>query len=187
MYNKGFRCVITMTWPIHRLLARFWSMTNIQPSFTHSISSIYVLCFTQFAATSLKLLHFTKWYSLTNENETGIAFYYDGTLNYFGYPHAFLGILAIIILIVVVFIPTVYLLLHPFKWFHMILDWCRLKCSQFVITLVDDYTGTFKNGCDNTSDYRYFAGLYLFLRIIIICIYYIPIEHYHIILRVETC
>ena len=186
MYNKGFKCVVSITRPLHRALARFWRMTNIQPSFTHSISSIYVLCFTQFAATSLKLLHYTKWYSLTNEYETGIAFYYDGTLNYFGYPHAFLGILATIILIVVVFIPTVYLLLHPFRWFHKILDWCRLKRSQFVITLVDDYTGTFKNGCDNTSDYRYFAGLYLVLRIIIICLYYIPIEKYYIILGIQT-
>ena len=186
MYNKGFRCVVSITRPLHRLLARFWRMTNIQPSFTHSISSIYVLCFTQFAATSLKLLHYTKWYSLTNEYETGIAFYYDGTLNYFGYPHAFLGILAIIILIVVVFIPTVYLLLHPFKWFHKILDWCRLKRSQFVITLVDDYTGAFKNGCDNTNDYRYFAGLYLLLRIVIICLYYIPIQQYHIILGIQA-
>ena len=186
MYNKGFKCVVSITRPLHRFLARFWRMTNIQPSFTHSISSIYVLCFTQFAATSLKLLHYTKWYSLTNEYETGIAFYYDGTLNYFGYPHAFLGILAIIILIVVVFIPTVYLLLHPFKWFHKILDWCRLKRSQFVITLVDDYTGAFKNGCDSTNDYRYFAGLYLLLRIIIICLYYIPIEKYYIILSIQT-
>ena len=39
MYNKGFRCVVTMIWPLH-LLAWFWCMTNIQPSFTHSISSI---------------------------------------------------------------------------------------------------------------------------------------------------
>ena len=83
MYNKGFKCGVTMARTLHRLLACFWRMTNIQPSFTHSISSIYVLCFTQFAATSLKLLHYTKWYSLTNKNETRIAFYYDVTLNYF--------------------------------------------------------------------------------------------------------
>ena len=178
MYNKGFKCVVIITRPVHRLLARFWHMTNIEPSFTHSISSIYVLCFTQFAATSLKLLHFTKWYSLTNESETGIAFYYDGTLDYFGYPHAFLGVLAIIVLIVVVFIPTVYLLLHPFKWFHKILDWCKLKRPQFVMTLVDDYTGAFKNGCNNTNDYRYFAGFYLLLRVFIICLHYIRIQQY---------
>ena len=66
------------------------------------------------------------------------------------------------------FIPTFFLLLYPFKWFHKILDWCKLKRSQFVITLVDDYTGAFKNGCDNTNDCRCFAGLYLLLRVIII-------------------
>ena len=185
MYNKGFKCVVIITRPLHHLLARFWRMTNIEPSLTHSISSIYVLCFTQFAATSLKLLHFTKWYSLTNEDETGIAFYYDGTLDYFGYPHAFLGVLAIIVLIVVVFIPTVYLLLHPFKWFHKILDWCKLKRPQFVMTLVDDYTGAFKNGCNNTNDYRYFAGLYLLLRVVIICLYYFPIQQYLIIMGIQ--
>ena len=185
MYNKGFKCIVTITRPLHHILARFWHVTNIEPSLTHSISSIYVLCFTQFAATSLKLLHFTKWYSLNNEDETGIAFYYDGTLDYFGYPHAFLGILAIIILIVVVFIPTVYLLLHPFKWFHKILDWCKLKRPQFVMTLVDDYTGAFKNGCNNTNDYRYFAGLYLLLRIVIICLHYICIQQYPIIYGIQ--
>ena len=185
MYNKGFRYVVTITRPLHRLLARFWHMTNIEPSLTHSISSIYVLCFTQFTTTSLKLLHFTKWYSLTTENETGIAFYYDGTLDYFGYPHSFLGVLAIIVLIVVVFIPTVYLLLHHFKRFHKILDWCKLKRPQFVMTLVDDYTGAFKNGCNNANDYRYFAGLYLLLRIVIICLYYIPIQQYLIIMDIQ--
>ena len=82
IYNvhKGFRCGVTMARTLHLLLACFWRMTNIQPSVTHSISSIYVVCFTQFTATSLKL---TKWYSLTNKNETRIAFYYDVTLNYF--------------------------------------------------------------------------------------------------------
>ena len=99
-YNvqQSFQCVVTLTRPIHCFLVLFTCMTNIQPSFTHSISSKYVWRFTQFAATSLKLLQYRKWYNLTNKNETWIAFYYEGTSNYFGYPHAFLGILAIIIL-----------------------------------------------------------------------------------------
>ena len=62
MYDKGFRCVVTITIPLHRLLACFWSRTNIEPSLIHSIASIYLLCFTQFAATSLQLLYPTKLY-----------------------------------------------------------------------------------------------------------------------------
>ena len=61
MYDNGFRCVVTITRPVHCLLAHFWRMTNIEPSLTHSIASIYLLSFTQLAATSFKLLHATKW------------------------------------------------------------------------------------------------------------------------------
>ena len=67
MYEKGFRCVVYITRPIHRLLARFWRMFDIEPSLIHSIASVYVLCFTQFTSISLKLLHFSKWQSLENE------------------------------------------------------------------------------------------------------------------------
>ena len=46
MYDKGFRCVVTITRPLHCLLAHFWHMTNIEPCLIHSIASIYLLCFT---------------------------------------------------------------------------------------------------------------------------------------------
>ena len=95
MYDKGFRCVVTITRPLHHLLARFWRMTNIEPCLIHSIASIYLLCFTQFAATSLQLLHHTTWYVWNNRNDNGVAFFYDGTLDYFGWPHVLGGIFAI--------------------------------------------------------------------------------------------
>ena len=160
MYDKGFIFVFQLSRPVHRCLARFWHRTNIEPSMTHFISSIYVLCYSQIAITSIRLLSFSNWYSLTEESKWGRAFYYDGTLEYFGFPHVFLGLLAMTVLSVVVVIPTLYLSLYPFKWFQKILTCCKLR-RQFLITLVDDYTGAFKNGCDNTRDYRFFAGLYL--------------------------
>ena len=39
--------------------------------------------------------------------------------------------------------------------------------------VIDSLTGSFKNGLENTYDYRSFAGLYLLLRIIIICLHFI--------------
>ena len=175
MYDKGFMFVFQLSQPVHHCLARFWHMTNIEPSMTHFIASIYVLCYTQFAITSIRLLSFSNWYSLTNESEWGTAFYYDGTLDYFGFPHAFLGLLAIIVLIFVVLIPTFFLLLYPFKWFHKILSCCKLR-RQFFITLVDDYTGAFKNGCDNTKDYRFFAGLHLLGKLTVIFLSHMPYQ-----------
>ena len=172
MYERGWRMVVCITRPVHRLLARFWLKFDIHPSLIDSVAGIYILCFTQLAVTSLKILHFTWWESLTSD-EYGLAFYYDGTLDYFKGRHALAGSFAIIVLIIFVILPMVYLLLYPFKYFQRFLDVCKLR-RQFTDAVVDSLTGSFKNGSDNTYDYRFFAGLYLLLRIIIICLFYIP-------------
>ena len=79
MYHKGFNCVLCITRPIHKVLARFWHFFDIQPSFTKSLASVYILCFTRFAVTSVQLLQFTKWYSVTGSyKKSGTAFYFDG-------------------------------------------------------------------------------------------------------------
>ena len=143
MYDKGFRCVVTITRPLHCLLARFWHMTNIEPSLIHSIASIYLLCFTQFAATSLQLLHPTSWSVWNNTNENGIAFFYDGTLDYFGWPHSFAGIFAIIVLVFIIFLPMLYMQLYPFKLFHKLLSCLHLR-KEILITWGDIFSGPFK-------------------------------------------
>ena len=166
-YNdKGYKVIVLITRPIHRLLARFWHMTNIEPSLPHSIASIYLLCFMQLAATSFKLLHFSI-------HDGKVAFSYDGTLNYFGWPHIFAGIFAILVLILLVLIPMLYIQLYPFKPFHKLLECLHLNNWQILTSLGDVFTGPYKNGTTNKLDYRYFAGFYLLLRIIILLLHFI--------------
>ena len=45
MYYKGYRCVVCTGRPVHRLLAKFWRTFDIQPSFSHTAASVYILCF----------------------------------------------------------------------------------------------------------------------------------------------
>ena len=103
LYDKGFRCAICAVRPVHRVMARFWRIFNIQPSLTHTVASIYTLCFTQLAATSLKILHGTNY-----DNKT--VFFYDGTQPYFSDWHLVAGIFALFVLIILI-IPTLYLLI----------------------------------------------------------------------------
>ena len=166
MYERGWRMVVCITRPVHRLLARFWLKFDIHPSLIDSIAGIYILCFTQLAATSFKLLH---------SSHNGTKFYYDESLAYFGWRHGLAGSFAIIVLIVFVIIPTVYLLFYPFKLFQKFLEVCKLR-TQLTDAVIDSLTGSFKNGLENTYDYRSFAGLYLLLRIIIICLQFIHVD-----------
>ena len=164
LYDKGFKCVVFITRPFHRCMARFWSMTGIEPSFTHSIASIYILCFTQLAATSFKILSFDAK-SASSFNDT--KFYYDMKQQYFDIKHGFAGFFALLVLLFVIVLPTLYTLLYSFKWFHKLLDCLHLR-KQLLISLGDVFTGPYKNGTENTYDYRFMAGLYLLARIIIL-------------------
>ena len=170
LYDKGYKVIVLITRPIHRLLARFWRMTNIEPSLPHSIASIYLLCFMQLAATSFKLLHF----SITYDGQ--VAFFNDGTLGYFGWPHCLAGIFAILVLILLVLIPMLYIQLYPFKPFHKLLECLHLNNWQILASLGDVFTGPYKNGTTNKLDYRYFAGFYFLLRIIILLLHFIPLS-----------
>ena len=161
LYDKGFRCVVFTTRPFHRCMARFWSMTGIEPSLTNSIASIYILSFTQLTATSFKILSFTS-------TTTGYKFYYDTKQGYFyDTAHGFAGSFAILVLLIVILLPTLYIQFYPFKWFHKLLDCLHLR-KQLLISLGDVFTGPYKNGSENTFDYRFMAGLYLWARIIIL-------------------
>ena len=161
LYDKGYKCVVFITRPFHRCMARFWSMIGIEPSFTHSIASIYILCFTQLTVTSFKLLRFKYHLNIS-------VFFYDSYIQYFHGIHAVAGSFAISVLLIMILLPTLYILLYRFKWFHKLLDCLHLR-KQLLISLGDVFTGPYKNGTENTYDYRFFAGLYLITKIFVIC------------------
>ena len=159
LYNKGYKVIVLITRPIHRLLARFWHMTNIEPSLPHSIASTYLLCFMQLAATSFTVIHFA------------IGNNYDHIIWF----RCLAGIFAILVLVLLVLIPMLYIQLYPFKLFHKLLECLHLNKLQILTSLGDVFTGPYKNGTTNKLDYHCFAGFYLLLRIIIVLLHFIPI------------
>ena len=161
LYDKGFRCVAFITRPFHRCMARFWDATGIEPSFTHSTASVYILCFSQLAATSFKILSFNL------DDTSSLSFFYDAKQKFFDGAHCFAGFIAILMLLFLILLPTLYIQFYPFRLFHKLLDCLHLR-KQLLISLGDVFTGPYKNGSDNTSDYRFMAGLYLLARLIIL-------------------
>ena len=153
MYDKGYRCVVCVVRPIHRLLARFWRLFGIQPSLSHIVASLCTLCFTQLAATSLKILHPTVY---TESHNHSVQFFYDGSQPYFRGVHCFAGILAILVL-VGLFITVAYLLLYPFKWFQKCFGILKFK-KDLIISVTDVFNGPFKDGTSENS----WAGLPIF-------------------------
>ena len=173
LFDNGFRCVTCFMRPVHRILARFWRMFDIQPSLTTTVASVYTLCFTQLAAISLKILHPTRYHSKHHSKETLTVFYYDGTQQYFKGWHAVAGSFAILVLLFLI-VSSLYLSIYPFQLFQKCFNKLKFK-KDFFVSVTDVFTGPYKDGTQqNSRDYRYFAGLHFFLRLVIMLFYYIP-------------
>jgi len=94
----------------------------------------------------------------------------DPSLEWFGEKHLPFALPAIFILCIFVFLPALFLLLYPMKIFQKYLGCCggRLLALH---AFADVFQGCYKNGTNGTRDCRYFAGLYLVFRIVLLLEY----------------
>ena len=108
----------------------------------------------------------------------GIYLYYDASYEYFGIDHLPYGILAIFSFTIVNLLPFLLLSFYPMKWFQICLN--RLKLSHLTLhTFVDSFAGCYKDGTEpGTRDCRYFAALFLFLRIVLYIAYQATLTAY---------
>ena len=189
LYDKGYRLVVCLTRPVHQIIARFSHFCNVQPMITHSIASIYTLCFMRIVQASIQLLQFTKWKNIVDKNETGYVSYYDGTV-YFGKGHIWYGMMAVIVLLFVIIIPVLFLFLYTFKWFHSLLSFLKLR-KEGLMAVCDVFTGAFKHGANNTTDSRMFASYYFLLRfltVLVLCaVHYLKLVYVLSILACLYC
>ena len=91
--------------------------------------------------------------------------YYDGTVEYFGKDHVHLhyALLALAVLLVFTFLPILLLCVYPCRCFQRVLNRYHLS-SQSLHTFMDTFQGGFKDGTNGTRDCRYFAAVYLIVR-----------------------
>ena len=187
MYARGVRPVFYITRQLLHMLARLSQKLNIKRSLTDTFSVMYVLSFTQLARVSGQLLTFTTltiYNTTTNKVHHERVFYYDGSLAYFGGEHLPYGLLAIVVLIVFVIVPSVLLLLYPFKFFQRKLSLLRLE-GPGIAAVVDGFCGSFRDGsAGDRIDARFLAGVFLIFRIFFITLYSVPLGTYFSILQI---
>ena len=117
---------------------------------------------------SLQLLNYTQLHAPTGGTiSPSIRVFLDPSLELLCEKPLPFALSAIFILCLFVFLPAFFLLLYPMKLFQKCLGCCGrrlLALHAFADVLQDCY----KNGTNGTRDCRYFAGLYLVLRIVLL-------------------
>ena len=131
---------------------------------------------------SYSLLAPTELYNNRGKRVGAVVLYFDASIEYFSRKHLPFAVLAICVLLVFVFIPLLLLLLYPMRSFQRCLGYCTRIRWQFLHTFTDTFQGCYKNGTNSTRDYRYFAGLYLLFRIVLLAALISPMAYMWLIL-----
>ena len=213
LYDKG-GVLYTICNPVHKRLVKLLRKWNLNKrSVVDAFATFLVLSYTKFTLTSLAILTPGQ---LHRDNGTLIAYvvFQSGNTDFFTGKHIPLFILALFVLIVIVIIPPLLLLLYPLRDMYTrwrvahstsshshytpptshTRDWTGGRLNQFLQTFYSCYKDGLVETTDGgtvhkpTRDYRYFAGVYFLLRMVLFVIYtFTSVWAMHYILQQMIC
>ena len=137
---------------------------SLRAAFTHGLTTLLIVCFSQCARVSFSILSPTWLHRVDQSNMLVVL--YSGELQPFHKGHIQYALPALMFLLILVMLPSLWLLLYPILF--KVLGLCHLSESKlsrllsmfFPIELLDSFQSCFKDNC------RYFAGLYFMYRLI---------------------
>ena len=137
-------------------------------SLVHTFTAFLLLSYSKILIISFRLLSYTQLHLPTGGTlSPPKRVLYDPSLEWFGEKHLPFALPAIFILCIFAFLPALFLLLYPMKVFQKCLGCCGRRLLA-LHAFADVFQGCYKNGTNGTRDCRYFAGLYLVFRIILL-------------------
>ena len=195
LYDRG-GIVYTICNPLHTRLIQCLRRWNLNKrSVIDAFATFLVLSYTKFTLLSLYILQPGELLNYKGTHEAYVVFR-NGNIDYLHGKHIPLFCLAVVVLVTVVIIPPFLLLFYPLResykrWKEArsegssvyslsasnTHDWTRGRLKQFLET----FYGCYKDGLVETTDggrvhmptrdYRYFAGVYFLLRLVVLVVY----------------
>ena len=164
LHDRGCKIIVICWRPFHKCLARFRRRWELKGSVVNAFASFFLLSYSRFCSISLSLLKPVPLHD--KYGNVTYTLYYAADFNVGTYIP--LAILSSIITVTMVLLPAVFLLFYQNRFFQRCLFSCKIKCV-LIHELANITQGYFKNGTTpGTRDCRWFAGVYLLLRIIFI-------------------
>ena len=168
LYGRNCTAVVYLWRPLRKILRPISHDLDIKSTLIESFSTLYLLSVVKIQSVSLDLLLPTRLYYADGEQSSHYYVYLAGDTQYFSLiGHLPYALLALVLSVVLVVIPTLLLFLYPCRCCQQILN--KAKCNSPVLrTYMDVFQGHYKDGTDNSKDFRYFTGIFLVARVIFI-------------------
>ena len=165
LHYKNCKLVVWLWRPFIGCFARCRRQWDIQNSLVDAFATFLLLSYVKLLHVSFDILAPAKVWNVNGKLQHPVL-YNDGTVEYFSTKHIPYAVVAIIVLLVFILLPIFLLCLYPCRSFHKLLNRHHIN-SPALQKFMDTFQGYYKDGTSGTRDYRFFAALYLILRMII--------------------
>ena len=165
--------VIVALWKPFRVFHRpFLRNLNVQTSLIESFATLYFLSAMKIQSVTIDLLAPTPLYFANGTVSKNMYLYLAGDMEYFGSEHALYGIMALFFFVTFTLVPGLLLFLYPYRFFQQFLN--KIRCNFVTLKIfMDVFQGNYKDGTNNTRDYRFFSGIFFFIRFLLSITFYI--------------
>ena len=184
LHDNGCRVLVCCWKPFHWCFARFRGTWELKGSVINAFVTFLLLSYSKICSTiSFGLMQSVRVNDICG-NDIQRA-YYDMSYERLSIQHLHYVIPASIVVIVFVCLPALFVLFYQNKVFQKCLSCCKVRCV-LIHELANICQGCFTNGTTpGTRDYRWFAGLYLLLRILFIAV--IDQRYYELVFIIVPC
>ena len=175
LYDNNFKPIVILWNPFRSFFRIFQKYWDNRTSTVDAFATFFFLTYIKFLSVCYDLLIPVKVYQFTTpEHHVNYTWrlYYDATLPYFGAKHFPYAILAIMVMFLFVFIPTLIIVVYPIKLCHKCLNIFPRRSQLFLHTFVDAFLGCYKDGTEpGTRDCRWFSSILFIVRFLFMTIY----------------
>ena len=161
LYDRGCRIVFCICRPLCACLAHLRRGANVQASLIDAFATFVILAQIKIGYTTFLIIQPVDVFSPYGGHEQYV--YIDASVKYFQSDHLLYALPALVFSTTLVLIPLMLLFLYPLNSFQ----W---RCIA-LHTFADAFHGCYKNGTNGTRDYRWFAGMHLLMRFVLVAIY----------------
>ena len=166
LHYKGCKVVVFCWRPFRRCFIRFRKSWELKGSVINAFATFLHLSCCKLSVVSVFLLQ--EVHIMNKKGEITYRLYYGTDYTVYGITYKMLAGISVALLVIMIILPALFLLLYQCHFFQRCLQVCRIRCV-LLHELANITQGSFKNGTSpGTRDYRWFAGLHLILRAVLI-------------------
>ena len=167
LHSRDVRIVVWLWRPFHKVFHSIKKDWDLEGSVVKAFATFFLLSYLKILNTTIDLLVYTEKYTLPlgeQSYQTSYALYYDASVEYFRGEHLYYGIAAIFVGLFFVALPLVFLVIYPMRCFQRLLNKLKIQ-RQTIDMFVNCYQGYFKDGTNETRDYRFFSVTFFLIQI----------------------